>query len=288
VQTLAFNASGDMLVTGDTERYLRAWFRSQLVFEADVRALSDKVRPLDRIRAIEFSSDAKKLYVATGDTLRAFDLVSRTEAWRYIPPRSFGFLIVSPVAAAVSPGGKLLVATDFGNVKVLDEKGQSLGHWYHNDAPRYFSFLLNGTEIVGADGFSVSVFEAYSGRRLRWVRTRERIYGMAYAPFQGIVAVRNLHYIELLDVETLMTLERIPAPTGLPLVAFSPNGGLLAAGGKEEVMLIDMNTKKSELLPVVGARVLTLTFHPGGSTLAAGCSDGVVRFWDVFSGASVI
>lgn len=277
-----------MLVTGDTERYLRAWFRSQLIFEADVRSVSDDVRAMDRLRAVEFSADAKKLYVATGDTIRAFDLISRMEVWRHIPKRSFGFLIVSPVAAAVSPSGNLLVATDFGHVNILDANGRSLTRWYHNDAPRYFSFLLNGTEIVGADGFSVSVFEAYSGRRLRWVRTRERIYGMAYAPFQGIVAVRNLHYLELLDVETLMTLERIPAPTGLPLVAFSPNGGLLAAGGKEEVMLIDMNTKKSELLPVIGARVLTLTFHPGGSTLAAGCSDGVVRFWDVFSGASVI
>jgi WD40 repeat protein len=287
VQSLAFNGKGDLLATGDTSRHLRAWFNSQPFFEADVRSRTENVKSTDRIRGVAFSPDARRLYVASGDTLRAFDLLTRQELWRFIPPRSFGFLIVSPVAVTVSPAGNVVTCTDAGVIYALDSEGRHIAKWWDNEAPRHLAFTPDSLSIVGADGFSVSVWDAYTGRTHRRVRSKERIFGMAVASLTGTLAIRTLHRVELKDLETLETFHQMVAPTGLPLMAFSPDGNLLALGGKEEVLLFRPGAPYPEILPTLGARVLSLSFHPAGSFLAAGCSDGVVRFWDVFAGPSV-
>ena len=287
VQSIAFNNTGQLLATGDTSRHLRAWFNSRPFFEADVRTRIENVKSIDRIRGVAFAPDARRLYVASGDTLRAFDLLRREEIWRFTPPRSFGFLIVSPVAVTVSPAGNVVACTDAGVVYVLDSDGRRLGRWSDNEAPRQMSFTPSGLDLVGVDGFSVSVWDTYSGRKLRRMRSRERIFGMALASIPGTIAVRTLHQVELKQLDTLETFHQMVAPTGLPLMAFSPDGSMLALGGKEEVLLYRNGAQYPEILPTPGARVLSLTFHPAGSFFAAGCSDGIVRFWDVFAGPSV-
>jgi WD40 repeat protein len=287
VQSLAFNHSGRLLATGDTSRHLRAWFNSRPFFEAEVRTRVDKVRGTDRIRGMAFSPEGRRLYVVCGDTLRAYDLLHRLEMWRYQPRRSFGLLVVSPVAVAVSPAGNVLTAADSGTVCALDPNGRRLARWWDNEAPRHFAFTPDGASIVGVDGFSIGVWDAYSGRKLRRQPSEERIFGMALAPLSGIVAVRTLHTVQLHSLSTLELLDRVPAPTGLPLMSFSPDGSVLALAGREEVLVSAPGDPDAVVLPTTGARVLSLAFHPAGSFLAAGCSDGVIRFWDVFAGPSV-
>src|SRR5262249_8674020 len=120
-----------------------------------------------------------------------------------------------------------------------------------------------------------------SGRRLRKLRTRERVYGMAYDPLREVLAIRTLHRVELLDGQTLESIARWPTPAGLPLLAFSPDGSFLALGGKAEILVIELAIARCLVLPVLGARVLSLAFHPSGGRIVAGCSDGIVRFWNV-------
>ncbi len=280
VQTLAFNKNGKVLATGDTMRIVRAWMNSVPVLEANVQSRNLKGWSTDRIRGIAFANDGARMYVISGDTLRAFDLLERSEVWRYQPPRSFGFLVTSPVAVAVSPSGNVITVSDAGLVAVLDDDGNILRLWSDNEAPRHLAFTGDGLELAGADGFSVSVWEPYTGRRVRSSRTKERIFGMALDPLRGIIAARTLHNILLIEVKSLDILDRLPAPSGLPLIAFSPDGSQLALGGREEVLLLDTTTRKCIVLPVQGARVVSIAFDPMGTRLTAGCSDGQVRFWN--------
>lgn len=287
VQSLVFNQSGRLIATGDTARHLRAWFDARPFFEADLRSRNEKVKSMDRIRGVAFSPEGRRLYVASGDTVRAYDLLLKQEVWRYQPRRSFGLLVISPVAVAVSPAGNVVSVTDSGAVRCLSPEGEILASWWDNEAPRHIAFTGDGLGLIGADGFSVSVWEAYTGRRMRRLQSQERIFGMAVAPWPGIVAVRSLHSVDLFWLESFTQFERLPAPSGLPLMAFSPNGSVLAVGGKEEVVLSSLSGAPPVVLSTPGARVLSLAFHPAGSFLAAGCSDGVVRFWDVGAGPSI-
>lgn len=287
VQSLAFHGSGQLLATGDTSRRLRAWFNSKPFFEADVRSNVDKVKTSDRIRGTAFSPDGRALYVASGDTLRAYDLLGRQEVWRFQARRCLGLLVVSPVAVAVSPSGNIVTCTDTGIVQAMDPTGRRISRWWDNEAPRHLAFTPDGLHIVGADGFSVSIWEAYTGRQKRRITSHERIFGLAVAALSNVVAIRTLHRVELKHLDTLETFSAMVAPSGLPLMAFSPDGSMLALGGKEEVLLFRTGQSLPDVLPTLGPRVLSLAFHPNGAFLAAGGSDGFVRFWDVLAGPSV-
>ena len=287
VQSIAFDHSGQYLVTADTSRLLRAWSKAVPFFEANLRATSQKVFPTDRIRGLGFSADGAHLYVAGGDTLRAFDLLGRTEVWQYQPPRAFGFLIASPMTLSVSPAGNVLTVSDTGLVTVIDANGRILSKWWDSEAPRYAAFMSDGSGMVGVHGFCVSSWEAYTGRSLRRMLKRERIFGMAFDSLRQIMAIRTLHHVDLIDATNFQLVDRFPAPAGLPLMAFSPDGSVLALGGKEEVLMVEFATKQCVVVPLPGARVVSMAFHPSGDRLAVGCSDGVVRFWSMMPGVSL-
>src|SRR5437016_6221715 len=85
VQTVAFNRNGRFLATGDTKRIIRAWFNAVPFLDANVQSANLKVRATDRVRGIAFSPEGGSMYVVCGDTLRAFDLMLRTEIWSYQP-----------------------------------------------------------------------------------------------------------------------------------------------------------------------------------------------------------
>ena len=69
-------------------------------------------------------------------------------------------------------------------------------------------------------------------------------------------------------------------------VAFSPDGQLLASGGKDKIIkLWDVATRR-ELRTLSGHRgwIRTIAFSPDGRWLASGSDDKTVRLWDVATG----
>lgn len=280
VHSVAFTANGRLVATGDVNRHLKAWHKQTVFFETDLSKAPDKPRASDRLRSLAFAPNGRDLYAICGDRLRAFSVLSRQERWLFQPKRLFGLLTVSPVALAISPSGNVFTATDHGHVLAFDPDGNRIASWSDNEAPRHAAFMGDGVSIVGADGFTLCIWDAYSGRKKLRMKARERILGMSYAPLKELIAIRTLHSIGLLDARSMEMEFEIPTPSGLPAVALTQDGQILAYSGREEIHLVRLSDDSSTTLALPDCRVLSLTFSSDGRMLAAGGSDGVVRCWN--------
>lgn len=280
VQTIVFGPHGQ-LATADTERHLSLWRDFVRLGDFDLRSKSDKVRPIERVRSVAYSRSGDRVYVASGDKVRAFDTESGEVLWRFEPPRAWCFLIISPNTIAVAQDDRLVICFENGQIGLYDRDGHQYGGWSDNDAPRYAAFLPDGKNLVGTDRFTVCVWDATTQAKVARFTLPERLYALAVSPRNPWVATRELSSVTLTNVETGETLLRIPIMPGIPLVAFSPTDPYIAAGEAGGVTIFDLAGKTVLRCMEPGLKIVSTAFTPDGRWLANGCSDGVVRFCGV-------
>ena len=106
------------------------------------------------------------------------------------------------------------------------------------------------------------------------------------------LALNQESYAHLWDSKTHKLLgdldpDRYSVPF-LYLIAFSPDGRMLAAAGGQgqgEILLWDVYTHRrlGSRINASATFVTSIAFSPDGSTLASGSLDGTVRLWDPVS-----
>jgi WD40 repeat protein len=209
-----------------------------VIFQRDFTSTNDKIRPTQRVRGLGFSSDGRLLYLAAGDELSALDWQTGQVEWKYVAPRSFGFMIISPTAIALHDG---LVAASFdnGSIGVWTGDGVLQSLWRDNDAPRQLSFSADGKRIIGTDSFSLCAWDRENGTRLLKMRLRDRAYGFASSKSQNLIALRGLSSVDLRSSHSGVIEASLPTTTGLPLVAWHPTEDVLAVTGTHEVNVFD-------------------------------------------------
>jgi WD40 repeat protein len=242
-----------------------------------------------------FSSDGKLLAAIEGDVVSLYDTATGKEQGRLSVGPAWGL-------PSISPDGKILAvqippkqgkeetiriqlwdvsARKKGPVLTLKDAGSiRAGPVFSRDGK-----ILAITHVVG-----LSLWDTATGRQLRGVRVDGP--ALALSPDGKTVATPD-GFDETASLWATATLEKPvtlqPSPavhrTGYKTIAlaFSPDGGLLALGGKEDIYLWDVAARKQRLrLTDRGAS--SIVFAPDGKTLASRGSGNAIRLWDVSTG----
>ncbi len=276
---------GNWLLTGDTERHVRIWSGTELIYELDVNTKNQKAQTLDRIRSVEFAADGSQFFVACGHKLQAFRTDDGRRQWVQTLPRFLGFLFASPYCVDAASDGRIAVSNDNGTFGLRDSFGRKLRQWKHNATPRWVRFANDEAHLIGSDSFSIRLWDCETGETVKGYSSDERIYNLVASRSEPIFAVRTLHSIQLYHFENSEPIAIIPSMTGMPLISFSHDGGILAASGEHGISIWQVSESgvsetevdSGKQIDVADASVLSLAFSADGEAIIVGCSDGSVR-----------
>lgn len=231
----------------------------------------DKIRPTQRIRGLAISEDSQRIVIAVGNALHCIHARSGQTIWQYIPPKSFGFLITSPLALDLY-ADKVLVAFDDGTMKLFNPDGDCLSSWQDNATPKYLRFI-NETVAVGSDGFHFNVWNPASGQTMRSVELGDSIYAFDAHPNQSIFVTRRLKHLEARRLEDGEVLWSHEASVGFPVLALHPTLPIIAASEGQSVIFLDLEGRTlSEPLRVDHA--ISLTWEATEPVLWIGTESG--------------
>lgn len=274
---VVYSPTGRLLATGDVRMNVVVRQGSEVVYEANFESLNEKIRATDRIRGLVFAEDESELWVAAGDSIRVIRLADGAEIMSYTPPRSFGFLIISPIALTIDPKGRVAAAFDDGSIAVWHSSREKEVLWKDNDSPRTLDFTREGRLLVGTDSFTLCAWETESRRKALRLTLPDRAYGAAVAPTGDHVVTRHLSHASLWRLEHSEPLGKFPVEAGLPLVAFHPLRPWVAFGSVRAVDLFDLAGQRVARFPVDGSNVVSFGFSPDGARLTVGCLDDSLR-----------
>jgi len=202
---------------------------------------------------------------------------------------------------SVSPDGKWLVTGDaLGRASLFDVSNLIHGEWpelkltiaAHDAQIRALDFSVDSRYLVtaGQDG-KVNVVRADSGDEI-WSYPGQTYTsnGVMDVSVANILAVALLGGdVKIISLENGATIKDLKAHTvGAMVVAFSPDGKVLASGGKDHEIII-WNAETWERIKVLKGHthwLSDLVFSPDGKYLASGSIlDKMVFVWDAGSWA---
>ena len=276
INNVAYSPDGRVIATSDVQMNVVVRLGDEVISERNLASEFDKIRPTERIRGLQFSANGNRLFVAAADTVHALNPLTSETIWSYEPPRSFGFLIISPVALTAE-GGLVAASFDNGSVAVWDEEGNLKCLWQDNDAPRKFTFTAEGTRLIGTDSFSLCVWDATTRDKPVRIPLPSRAFGFAASRYGRVVAMRTLQEIVLWDVAERRPIAHVPAEPGLPVIAFHPKGELLAVAARDAAMLLDYDGQEVARHAVPEGQILAMAFRPDGRELALGLSNETLQ-----------
>jgi RNA polymerase sigma factor (sigma-70 family) len=213
------------------------------------------VKPLGGRSAIglALAPDGSTVALREQSATYLFDVASGKELRRLDSPYGLGGQTLETRIAVFSADGKLLAATENGNVRVWETTtGKSVRHF----------------NVAGKQASAVAL--SPDGRTL------------AAGAGKGAVYLWDLSTGDLKH-----TLSASPPDLTVYLLAFSPDGKRLAtqAHGMQSIRLWDVASGRD--LPALGApatRVEGLAFAPGGKTAVTADAEGAVWLWDAATG----
>ncbi len=175
---VAVSADGRFIATSDVDMNIVVRQGEEVVFDGNFGSDNDKIRPTERVRGLAFSPGGDTLYIAAGSEVAAIRTTTWMPAWYYEPPRSFGFLIVSPIALDVAATGDVAVAFDNGSIVVWDGNGTKKETIRDNDSPRWMRFVAGGSELVGSDSFSLCKWHPAERKKKSKIVPQSRIFSI--------------------------------------------------------------------------------------------------------------
>ena len=268
---VAFSPNGQYSAVGYASIRIEIFEGERQLSTINLASGNDKIRPTERVRGIAFSEDGELLFVAASDRLFALNRAGEI-AWNYEPPRSFGFLIISPNAVSAS-GGLVVAAFDNGSMATFNEAGKLLKLWKDNETPRKMELTDSGM-VLGSDSFSLCGWDAATGvRRFAYILS-QRVFAFSSALNGKLVAVRTLREAMVVEPVRNEVVCRVPVDPSAPIVAMDPPGENMAVGVKGGLEIRDARNGAIVQEVVTPAPVTAVAFSRSGRRLLLGLANG--------------
>ena len=290
VYSLAFSSRGALLAAGSADHTVRLW---NVADPADPKAVGTPLTgPGSYVQSVAFSPDAAVLAAGSADkTVRLWNVSVPAH------PRTLGQPLTGPAqqvnSVAFSPDGRTLAAGS-----------QDHKVWLWNVTtparPAREGTLTGATDWVNAvafspDGRSLAAGSS-DGRALVWDLDTRTVTAELPQP-QPVTSLAWDSDSRLVagDADGQVRTWVVPTPVlraggAVNSVAYSSDGRLLAVGGPD-LQLWDPVTRAQLAATAVpgpaGTIVNAVAFLAGGTTLAAGYSDGDLQLWKVAHGRSL-
>jgi WD40 repeat protein len=321
VNSVALSADGGLLVTGSSDgRFARRLIKAAdpatgsgavLVWDARTGRLKSRLSdPTEQVMAVAVSPDSKQVVGgganrAGAGVVHAWDAASGNAVWSTADHAS------EVLAVAYSPDGTRLVSGSAdGVVQLHDARTGAVLHTMsgHAGEATSLAFAKDGALVVCGEGLGgIRVWDARSGKLIKSngptegsraaAITMDRMFNtVAMLPDGSRWYSRNASvgntYSERLRLWEIgadeQPRELKTPPMGARPIALSPDGSILAGGGKSVQLWDAKSGKELRNLSGILKKVQAIAFSPDGRLLVSGGSYGTTNIWEVASGRHLL
>lgn len=237
------------------------------------------------IHAVAFSADGQQLASADANTVRIWNLPTRTS--RAILHQSSDHVLAVAVnhdATVIATAGSSDHQVRLWDGVAAVERTVLNGHM---DTVDTLLLTSNGTLLASA-GFEpiIYLWDIHQGVRLATLRGhRERIQTVVMSPDQSILASNGGdNMVGLWDLQTGTQRAMLQGHSDrVTDVAFSPLGTLVASSSRDKTVRLWDGGTGAVVTVLLGHmhEVQTVVFNPSGAILASSDADGILCLWDV-------
>jgi WD40 repeat protein len=269
-----------------------------------LQTLEGHVNPASELA---FSLDGTTLISVSRDRVIFWEVATGLQQQEFTLPDKFGLIQDLCLAA----DGTVLVAGDDNQLlRVWSAASDDIVYEWTYPPETLFTFgtafspdctrIASATAVYHADTSSLTVYDLGSGQQVYQVSDthffEEPLVHVIYNPAGTMIAAAGRTYpIFLHDAASGDAVGEIGDPlieAGVLSLAFSPNGSLLAVGGKSlDSAVLIWDTATGEARAVLSGQAdgaQAVTFSPDGRLIAFGSGDQIVHVWDVANGTELV
>ncbi len=285
VYAFAWSRDGKMLATGAADATVRLWEMPSGTPLATYKGHTAVVH------AIAWMSDSKSLASASSDkTIRVWKVPEKKSAAgkKGDEDKSASEATPSETKPAAEPAKKVVGkkdAKDPSDLLIQEFKGHA-GPVTQLAAPSVGPKLL----VSGSTDKTIKVWNLTSNKLATTIDIGYPIQALAWSPDGKVLcsssADERLSFWNAANGKLLKDTGKSGNVPSMSSMTFSPNSSLIAVGyrGGHALSLRDTQTDKVVHSLTAMAPVNSVTFTLSGQSIAAGCEDRTVRFWDITKG----
>jgi WD40 repeat protein len=242
------------------------------------------------VDSLVFAADSQKLTAELGTTTLSTWNVVTGELLNTLKVREGyqGNPIYAPGSVTLSANGTTLAAmVDERRIGVWDiQSGQQLHileRYSTNDVILSLALSSDGTLLASTTKDMTELWDVRTGTLLQTLSLGGN--ASVFSLDDKLLSV-GAHLWDL-DMGELRCVFESPSDGAVNILAFSPDGTLLASRGVHTGLWEVKECKHRYMLPGHTGRVISMAFSPDGTRLVSGSLDGTVRVWDAEIGTEM-